>query len=101
MGKVEEELLLMNSKGSSKGLKIFKIEGYKPGTIISTHLYNGAEAVVVFLAIQYIGCVVCLVDPLLRRTKCLIISRILTPSVLLPISIKMNLKLVLNPMLIL
>jgi long-chain acyl-CoA synthetase len=41
-----------------------KAKGYKPGTVISTHIYNSAEAVIAFLAIQYIGCVVCLIDPL-------------------------------------
>ncbi len=49
--------------------RFLKSRGYKPGTIISTHLYNGAEAVVVFLAIQYIGCVVCLVDPLFKADE--------------------------------
>lgn len=58
-------------------------KGYGPGTVISTHLYNSAEAAIVLLAVQYIGCVICLVDPLFKpgelpyyindsRSKCLI-----------------------------
>lgn len=58
-------------------------KGYKPGTVISSHLYNSAEAVIVLLAVQYIGCVICLVDPLFKpgelsyyisdsKSKCLI-----------------------------
>lgn len=43
-----------------------KEKGYKPGTIISMHLYNSAEAAVVLLAVEYIGCVICLVDPLFK-----------------------------------
>ncbi len=43
-----------------------KEKGYKPGTIISMHLYNSAEAAVVLLAAEYIGCVICLVDPLFK-----------------------------------
>ena len=39
--------------------------GYRPGEIIATHLYNGAEAVIAHLAIQYAGCVSCLLDPLI------------------------------------
>lgn len=58
-------------------------KGYGPGTVITAHLYNSAEVVVVFLAAQYLGCVICLVDPLFKagelpyyiedsRTNCLI-----------------------------
>ncbi|HHX18009.1 MAG TPA: long-chain fatty acid--CoA ligase [Clostridium sp.] len=41
-------------------------KGYKPGMVIATHLYNGAEAAIALLAIQYIGCVICLIDPLYK-----------------------------------
>lgn len=44
----------------------FRSKGYKPGDIILSHLYNGNEAAIVHLAIQYIGGVTCLVDPLFR-----------------------------------
>jgi long-chain acyl-CoA synthetase len=44
----------------------FREKGYRPGTIITAHLYNSAEVVIVFLAAQYIGCVICLVDPLFK-----------------------------------
>ena len=39
--------------------------GHEPGDIVTTHLYNGAEAVIAHLAIQYAGCVTCLLDPLI------------------------------------
>ena len=39
--------------------------GYRPQDVIATHLYNGAEAVVAHLAIQYTGCISCLLDPLI------------------------------------
>jgi long-chain acyl-CoA synthetase len=39
--------------------------GYGPGDVIATHLYNGAEAVISHLSIQYIGCTSCLLDPLI------------------------------------
>jgi long-chain acyl-CoA synthetase len=39
--------------------------GYRPGDVIATHLYNGAEAVIAHLAIQFVGCVSCLLDPLI------------------------------------
>ena len=38
--------------------------GFKPGDIITTHLYNSAEAVIAHLSIQYAGCITCLLDPL-------------------------------------
>lgn len=38
--------------------------GFRPGEVVTTHLYNGAEAVIAHLAIQYIGGVSCLLDPL-------------------------------------
>lgn len=41
--------------------------GFGPGDIITTHLYNSAEAVIAHLAIQYAGCVTCLLDPLIPR----------------------------------
>jgi long-chain acyl-CoA synthetase len=40
-------------------------QGYNPGDVIVTHLYNSAEAVIAHLAIQYTGCVSCLLDPLI------------------------------------
>ncbi len=57
--------------------------GFKHGDIITTHLYNSAEAVIAHLGIQYAGCTTCLLDPLttaegLRyyledtKTKCLL-----------------------------
>jgi len=39
--------------------------GFKPKDVITTHLYNGAEAVIAHLAIQYAGCITCLLDPLI------------------------------------
>ena len=39
--------------------------GFNSGDIISTHLYNSAEAVLAHLAIQYLGGVTCLLDPLI------------------------------------
>jgi long-chain acyl-CoA synthetase len=38
--------------------------GVRPGEVVATHLYNGAEAVLAHLAIQYLGGVSCLLDPL-------------------------------------
>lgn len=52
-----------------KVANFLKSKGYEPGTVIATHLYNGAEAAIVFLAIEYIGCVVCLVDPLFKAEE--------------------------------
>ncbi|MFP4661867.1 MAG: class I adenylate-forming enzyme family protein [Halanaerobiales bacterium] len=43
--------------------------GYKPGDVIATHLYNSIEAAVVLLAVQYIGGVICLVDPLFKTDE--------------------------------
>jgi long-chain acyl-CoA synthetase len=43
--------------------------GYRPGDVIATHLYNGAEAVIAHLAIQYSGCVSCLLDPLIPAQR--------------------------------
>jgi long-chain acyl-CoA synthetase len=56
--------------------------GFKRGDVITTHLYNGAEAVIAHLSIQFAGCVTCLLDPLIMpdgltyfledtRTRCL------------------------------
>ncbi len=42
-----------------------KSAGYCSGDILATHLYNGAEAVIAHLGIQYAGCTTCLLDPLL------------------------------------
>lgn len=44
----------------------FRSKGFKPGDVILSHLYNSNEAAIVHLAIQYIGGVSCLVDPLFR-----------------------------------
>ncbi|MDQ2086120.1 class I adenylate-forming enzyme family protein [Herbivorax sp. ANBcel31] len=46
-----------------------KSKGYEPGMVISTHLYNGAETAIVLLAAQYIGCVICLIDPLYKADE--------------------------------
>jgi len=40
--------------------------GFKPGDIITTHLYNSAAAVIAHLGIQYAGCITCLLDPLIK-----------------------------------
>ena len=45
---------------------LLEAKGYKSGDVIATHLYNSIEAAVVLMAIQYIGGVVCLVDPLYK-----------------------------------
>lgn len=47
----------------------FKLKGYKPGTVLSVHLYNSAEDAVVLLALEYIGCVICLIDPLFKPSE--------------------------------
>lgn len=39
--------------------------GCQPGQIWATHLYNSAEAVIAHLAIQFIGGISCLLDPLI------------------------------------
>ncbi|KNY26966.1 class I adenylate-forming enzyme family protein [Pseudobacteroides cellulosolvens] len=49
-----------------KTAEYLRNKGYKPGTVVSTHLYNSIDAAVILLAIQYIGGVVCLVDPLYK-----------------------------------
>lgn len=49
-----------------KAARYLKNKGYTPGSVISTHLYNCIDAAVILLAIQYIGGVVCLVDPLYK-----------------------------------
>ncbi|MEJ6951884.1 class I adenylate-forming enzyme family protein [Natronospora cellulosivora (SeqCode)] len=43
-----------------------KSKGYTAGSVISTHLYNSAEVAIVLLAVQYIGAVICLIDPLFK-----------------------------------
>lgn len=46
-----------------------KNKGYHQGDIILSHLYNSAEAAIVHLAIQYLGGVTCLVDPLFKASE--------------------------------
>jgi long-chain acyl-CoA synthetase len=46
-----------------------KQKGYRQGDVILSHLYNSAEAAIVHLAIQYLGGVTCLVDPLFRAAE--------------------------------
>lgn len=41
-------------------------KGCQPGDVISIHLYNSAEAAIVLLATQFIGGVICLIDPLFK-----------------------------------
>ncbi len=43
--------------------------GYRERCVIATHLYNGAEAVIAHLAVQYLGHVSCILDPLLRPSE--------------------------------
>jgi long-chain acyl-CoA synthetase len=52
-----------------KAAKFLRSKGYSPGTVISTHLYNGIDTAVILLAIQYIGGVVCLIDPLFKARE--------------------------------
>lgn len=47
----------------------FESKGYRNGDVIATHLYNSIEAAVVLLAVQYIGGVICLVDPLYKANE--------------------------------
>jgi long-chain acyl-CoA synthetase len=51
---------------------LLRSKGYKPGTVIATHLYNSVEAAVALLAIQYIGGVICLIDPLFNLMSCVL-----------------------------
>lgn len=44
----------------------FRSQGFQPGDVILSHLYNSNEAAIVHLAVQYMGGVSCLVDPLFR-----------------------------------
>lgn len=39
--------------------------GFQPGEVVVIHLYNSAQVVIVHLAVQYIGGVSCLLDPLI------------------------------------
>jgi len=48
---------------------LLEAKGYKNGDVIATHLYNSVEAAVILLAIQYIGGVICLVDPLFKADE--------------------------------
>jgi long-chain acyl-CoA synthetase len=57
-GGLEEEV--------QKVAAFLKAKGFGPGDTISTHIYNSAEAAIVLLAIQYIGGVICLIDPLFK-----------------------------------
>ncbi|KNY26219.1 class I adenylate-forming enzyme family protein [Pseudobacteroides cellulosolvens] len=58
---------LMEEVKKTAGLLEYK--GYTNGDVIATHLYNSIEAAVILLAIQYIGGVVCLIDPLLKSNE--------------------------------
>ncbi len=46
-----------------------ELNGYRSGDVIATHLYNSIEAAVILLAVQYIGGVICLVDPLYKANE--------------------------------
>jgi long-chain acyl-CoA synthetase len=48
---------------------LLEAKGYKNGDVIASHLYNSIEAAVILLAIQYIGAVICLVDPLFKANE--------------------------------
>jgi len=54
-----------------KTAAFLKSKGFKSGDIIATHLYNSIEAAVILLGIQYIGGVICLVDPLYKANELL------------------------------
>jgi long-chain acyl-CoA synthetase len=58
---------LMEEVKKVAGLLLSK--GYTNGNVIATHLYNSIEAAVILLAVQYIGGVICLVDPLLKPNE--------------------------------
>jgi len=60
---------LMEEVKKTAGL--LEAKGYKSGDVIATHLYNSIEAAVILLGIQYIGGVVCLVDPLYKAHEVL------------------------------
>ncbi|MFW6022143.1 MAG: class I adenylate-forming enzyme family protein [Halanaerobiaceae bacterium] len=44
-------------------------KGYKAGDVIATHIYNSIEAAVILIAVQYIGGVICLIDPLFKADE--------------------------------
>lgn len=46
----------------------FKALGFRQGDKVAMHIYNSAEAVFTHMALQYIGCVSCFLDPLLKAT---------------------------------
>lgn len=48
---------------------LLESKGYKNGDVIATHLYNSIEAAVILLGIQYIGGVICLIDPLFKANE--------------------------------
>ncbi|TYQ16384.1 UNVERIFIED_CONTAM: long-chain acyl-CoA synthetase [Acetivibrio alkalicellulosi] len=48
---------------------LLKTRGVTSGTVVSSHLYNSAEAAIVLLAVQYIGGVICLIDPLFKADE--------------------------------
>ncbi len=58
---------LMEEVKKTAGL--IESKGYTNGDVIATHLYNSIEAAVILLAIQYIGGVVCLIDPLFKPNE--------------------------------
>lgn len=58
---------LMEEVKKTAGL--LEAKGYKSGDVIATHLYNSIEAAVILLGIQYIGGVICLVDPLYKANE--------------------------------
>ncbi|HEY9061761.1 MAG TPA: class I adenylate-forming enzyme family protein [Pseudobacteroides sp.] len=50
---------------------LLQSKGYTSGDVIATHLYNSIEAAVILLAVQYIGGVICLIDPLYKSYEVL------------------------------
>lgn len=60
---------LMEEVKKTAGL--LEAKGYKSGDVIATHLYNSVEVAVILLGIQYIGGVICLVDPLFKANEVL------------------------------
>lgn len=46
-----------------------KNKGCRPGDIISAHVYNSPEVAILILASQYLGCVICLIDPLFKADE--------------------------------
>jgi|GEM_PF-420265 len=54
-----------------KTAALLHAKGYSSGDVIATHLYNSVEAAVILLGIQYIGGVICLIDPLYKANEVL------------------------------